>query len=134
MPQSEGATLRNESLPTSPANILTEIQKRSMTKEDRRLVVLGFMAHHDLALPPRAIYRNLRFKHEITFSYSSVDNYLDEFAKEGLMRRVRPEPLANGEVVDAGQGKGERAYYLITETGKAYFREHGRAGVAADTQ
>lgn len=90
----------------------------NMTKEDRRLQVLQFLAEYGLALPPRAIYRNLRLHYNITFGYSSVNNYLDAFVDEGLCDRVDPSKLEDRELVSMPPGKKNRAYYIITEEGK----------------
>lgn len=88
-----------------------------MGKEERRQVVLKFMADHELALPPRAIYRNLRLHEAVTFSYSSVLNYLEEYVEEGHITRIEPQPLADREVVPV-EDEDSRAYYLITQSGK----------------
>jgi len=96
-----------------------ESENPTMTKEDRRRVLLEFMSEYDLALPPKAIHRNIRLKWNATFSYSSTHNYLDEFVEEGLALRVEPEPLAAREVVEVENGDA-RAYYLITDEGKQY--------------
>lgn len=99
-------------------------KKSDMTKEDRRRVVLRFLADHNLALPQRAIFRNLRLHHAITFGYSSVDNYLDEFVEEGLCRRVDPTALEEErELADMPTGKEHRAYYIITDEGRAYLTQ-----------
>jgi len=96
-----------------------EMENSGMTKEDRRRVLLEFMSEYDLALPPKAIYRNIRLKWNATFSYSSIHNYLDEFVEEGLALRVEPEPLSAREVVEVESGES-RAYYMITDKGREY--------------
>lgn len=101
---------------TSKVRMADAPDSSGMTKEDRRQLLLEFMVEYDLALPPRAIYRNLRYKRHITFSYSSILNYLEEFVEEGLVRRIEPEPLASRDLVDATSEK-TRAYYIITEKG-----------------
>jgi len=40
--------------------------------EDRRVLVLEFLAEHDMPLPPLAIYAGLVRHHRITFSYRTV--------------------------------------------------------------
>jgi len=87
---------------------------------ERKDVILRFLADHQLALPQMVIFRNLKFHHEITFSYSTVDNKLDESEQEGLVRRVNPEMLEDGELVDIPGGKENRSYYIITEKGRDY--------------
>jgi len=98
-------------------------QSSDMGKEDRQLVVLAFLAEHGLALPQRAIFRNLKLHHGITFGYGSVDNYLDSFVEEGWARRVDPTELENRELVDLPGGKHNRAYYIITDEGREHIRD-----------
>lgn len=95
--------------------------KRTMGKEDRQRVVLEFLRDHPLALPPKLIYRNLKLRRNITFSDQSVDNYLAEFDEEGLVMRVKMDPLDSGELVEAGDD--ERAYYVITDAGVEYLED-----------
>jgi len=96
-----------------------EFENSDMTKEDRRRVLLEFMSEYDLALPPKAIHRNIRLKWNATFSYSSTHNYLEEFVEEGLAQRVEPKPLSAREIVEADNGDA-RAYYIITDAGHEY--------------
>jgi len=98
-------------------------QLGDMAKEDRQLIVLAFLAEHGLALPQRAIFRNLKLHHGITFGYGSVDNYLDSFVEEGWARRVDPTELENRELVDLPGGKHNRAYYIITDEGREHIRD-----------
>lgn len=91
-------------------------ENRDMGKEERRRVLLDFMADHQLALPPRAIHRNLRFREAATFGYSSVLNYLDHYVDEDLILRIEPEPLEDRKVL-ATDDEDIRAYYVITEAG-----------------
>lgn len=101
----------------SEVRIAEAANDRGMGKEERRRVVLEFMAGHQLALPPRAIYRNLRFRKAVTFSYSSVLNYLEEYVEEDLILRIEPKPLEDREVVPISEDENARAYYVITESG-----------------
>ena len=100
----------DEIIPEEPENSAME----------RKDIILRFLADHQLALPQMVIFRNLKFHHEITFSYSTVDNKLDESADEGLVRRVDPEKLVDGELVDLPGGKDNRSYYIITDKGREY--------------
>ena len=90
-----------------------------MGKEERRAVVLEFLARHELALPPAVIYRNLRFHHNITFSSKTIDSYLQHFVDQGKVRRVDPGALSKRELVDVDDSRG---YYLITDEGKQSIR------------
>lgn len=87
-----------------------------MTKAERKEVLLEFMAEHQLALPPSAIYRNLRLHKQITFSERSVENYLDEFVDEGLIARIAPGALKDRNVKEITD-RSQRAYYIITDEG-----------------
>ncbi len=80
------------------------------------------MSEYDLALPPKAIHRNIRLKWNATFGYSSVHNYLNEFVEEGLAVRVEPAPLENREIVEV-EANESRAYYMVTDEGKEYVTE-----------
>jgi len=80
--------------------------------------VLRFLNEHKLALPQGVIFRNLRYHYGITFGYSSVDNYLDQFVEEGLCRRVDPQKLEDRETADLPQGADKKGYYVITEKGR----------------
>jgi hypothetical protein len=94
--------------------IIRESHERdTVPKEERQQLVLNFMARHELALPPRAIFRNLRLQHNATFARRSLVNYLDELVDDGLLMRVQPEKLEDREIV-AANGSG---YYLITDAG-----------------
>jgi DNA-binding PadR family transcriptional regulator len=94
-----------------------EAESAAMERKD---IILRFLADHQLALPQMVIFRNLKFHHEITFSYSTVDNKLDKSAEEGLVQRIDPEKLRDGELVDLPGGKENRSYYIITDKGRKY--------------
>jgi hypothetical protein len=85
-----------------------------MGKEDRKEMVLQFLAETRLALPPAVLYRNLRLRQNATFSAKSLDNYLEELHTEGYVIRVDPEALEKREVVTIDDGRG---YWLVTEAG-----------------
>lgn len=91
-----------------------------MAAEDRQRIVLEFLSEYPLALPQKVIYRNLKLHRSITFQYSTVDNYLDEFAEEGWVRRIDPKELDDlpTHLVDLPGGKKNRSYYIITEEGR----------------
>ena len=86
----------------------------TMGKADRKQLVLGFLVHHGLALPPAALYRNLRLHHNATFSAKSLDNYLDELDTEGLVVRIDPDAMEERAVKPIDGGRG---YWLPTEAG-----------------
>lgn len=91
-----------------------------MGKRERKLVLLEFMAEYGLALPPKAIYRNLRLLEGITFSERSIENYLDEFVAESLVNRIDPERMEDAEIAEIQPGENQRrAYYIITDKGRA---------------
>lgn len=88
-----------------------------MSREDRVDLVLRFMADHELALPPRVIYRNLRLHWNATFGYSSMKNYLRQLVTDGYLRRVHPERLEDRALDEVDDGD-QKAYYIITEEGR----------------
>lgn len=94
---------------------------RDMTSEQRREVVLSFLAEHGLALKPKSIYRNLRFHHRITFGDETVKNILKELDEEGHARRIDPSALEKGDLVDLPEGEG-RGAYIATEEGRDHLR------------
>jgi hypothetical protein len=94
----------------------------SMAKQERRLVLLNFLADTKLAMPIGVIYRNLRYHVGITFSRPSIRNYLNECLEEGLVRRVKPEPLEARKLVDLDRGDERGGYWIITKTGREYVR------------
>lgn len=87
-----------------------------MGKADRKALVLEFLASTQLALPPSALFRNLRLRCNATFSESSLENYLAELEADGLVRRVDPEALADREIKELDDGRG---YWLISDAGAA---------------
>jgi hypothetical protein len=93
-----------------------------MGVDDRKRVVLEYMADTGAALPPKALYRNLRFHRNATFSYSAMNNYLVDFVRDGYARRVEKEPLEDRKLVDIPLDEEGRAYYIITEAGRDQLR------------
>jgi hypothetical protein len=94
-----------------------------MGKEERVRVVLEFLAEHGLALPPRAIFRNLRFHQNITFSLQSVENYLEELSNDGYVERVNPAALEKRQVEEVPADNSMKAYYVVTEAGRQHLRD-----------
>ncbi|WP_123539426.1 helix-turn-helix domain-containing protein [Halosimplex salinum] len=90
-----------------------------MPAEDRRVLVLEFLAEHDMPLPPLAIYSGLVRYHRITFSYRTVQNILSELTENGDIYRVDTSALRDGEITPIDDDESSRrAYYHITEQGK----------------
>jgi hypothetical protein len=87
-----------------------------MGKDERRRLLLEFMAEHPLALPPLSWYRNMKIHRDMTFSRDTLDNYLEEFVDEGLVARVHKEGLDKGEI-EPVDDEDYRAYYIITDEG-----------------
>lgn len=102
---------------------MVEKDPDDMTKRERKEVVLRFMAEHGLALPPRAIYRNLKVNHSITFQPKTVENYLDEFLEDGLVSRVDPKALDDGRISELREDADRRAYYIVTADGIKWLEE-----------
>jgi len=87
-----------------------------MSKEDRKQLVLEYLAHTGLALPPAVLYRNLRLRQNATFSSSTLENYLDELGADGLLTRIDPDAMENREFVEIDEGRG---YWVATDDGLA---------------
>jgi hypothetical protein len=85
-----------------------------MSKEDRKSLVLQYLVHTRLALPPSVLFRNLRLRQNATFSESTLGNYLDELREEGLITRIDPEAMVDREVVEIDDGRG---YWMATDGG-----------------
>jgi len=77
-------------------------------------LVLGYLAHTGLALPPAVLYRNLRLWQNATFSERTLGNYLEELAADGLVMRIDPEAMADRKVEEVDGGRG---YWLATDAG-----------------
>ncbi|MBX0296788.1 MarR family transcriptional regulator [Haloarcula nitratireducens] len=90
-----------------------------MPPEERRKVVLEFMADHSIALPPKAIFRGLKIEKGITFSYRTVQTILSELEEQGFVARVDKESLDEGNIQPIPEDEaGRRAYYMITMDGR----------------
>jgi len=96
-------------------NTLSQKTSGEMGKQDRKALVLQYLVHTRLALPPAVLYRNLRLRQNATFSESTLKNYLDELEAEGLIKRVDPEKMTEREVVAVENGRG---YWMATERGR----------------
>jgi len=86
-----------------------------MSKEDRKALVLQYLVHTRLALPPSVLFRNLRLRQNATFSSSTLDNYLEELHAEGLITRIDPAAMEDREVVKIDEGRG---YWVATDAGR----------------
>lgn len=96
-------------------NTYTQKEPAQMGKQDRKALVLQYLVHTRLALPPAVLYRNLRLRQNATFSESTLKNYLDELEAEGLIKRVDPEAMVEREAVAVENGRG---YWMATERGR----------------
>jgi len=87
--------------------------------EERREKVLAFLAEHDIALPPLAIYGGLKRQEGITFSYRTIQNALSDLIEDGMVQRVDTDKLrSDGEIHPIEDSSGRRSYYFITEKGR----------------
>jgi|AntDeeMetagen285_2_1112576.scaffolds.fasta_scaffold11534_2 predicted transcriptional regulator len=78
----------------------------SMSKEDRREVILQFMADTGLALPPAPLYYNMKEEMFVTFSKRTMQRLLKEMRGEGLVCKIE-------------QGDG---YWKVTDEGREYLQ------------
>lgn len=86
-----------------------------MSKEDRKALLLAYLVHTGLALPPSVLYRNLRLHQNATFGEKTLHNYLDELGDEGLVKRIDPAAMEQRKVVEIDDG---RAYWMATDAGR----------------
>jgi len=86
-----------------------------MSKEDRKQLVLEYLAQTGLGLPPLALYRNLRLRQNATFSEKTLYNYLEELEAEGLVMRVDPDAMVDRKITEVDDGQ---AYWMATESGQ----------------
>ncbi len=79
----------------------------SMSKEDRREIILQFLADTGLAMPPAPLFYNMKEEMFVTFSKRTMQRLLKEMREEGLVRKIE-------------QGDG---YWEITEQGREYLAD-----------
>ena len=96
-------------------NNMAAIKTTDMSKADRKALLLGYLVHTGLALPPAVLYRNLRLQQNATFGEKTLNNYLDELADEGLVKRIDPHAMEHREVVEIEDGRG---YWIATKAGR----------------
>lgn len=89
-----------------------------MGKEDRKRRVLKLLADSGLALPPAVIFRNVKLR-GATFERRIINDYLKELAEDGLIEKVDPEALEEGEIESIDLS--EEGYFVITEAGLDVF-------------
>jgi predicted transcriptional regulator len=76
----------------------------NMGKEERMRQVLGILVESGLALPPAAIFYNLK-ERGATFERTSLDNYVRELREDGMIERV----------------DDRKGYYRATQKGRDYY-------------
>jgi len=96
---------------TNPADSKSKL----MSKEDRKQLVLEYLAHTGLGLPPLALYRNLRLRQNATFSEKTLYNYLEELEADDLVMRIDPDAMVDRELKEIDDGQ---AYWIATESGQ----------------
>lgn len=86
----------------------------NVAREERIQLVLGYLVESDSALPPAAIFRNLKLR-GATFERRSVTNFLADLHDRGLVQKVDMDALDEGriEVVSAD----EQGYWMATDKG-----------------
>jgi hypothetical protein len=107
---SESSNIRRQ-FDKSPIHKPNLMHTADMGKQDRVDLVRDFLAYHQLALPPRVIHRNLRLRHNATFSFSACNNYLSELVESGDIQRLEPAALENRELIETDPGD---SYYFIS--------------------
>jgi len=86
-----------------------------VSKEDRKLQVLEFLAETRIAMPRTVLFRNLSYR-GAKFSDSSLKNYLRELREDGLVERIDAEEFKNGRVRVSDSDPG---YWIVTKEGYA---------------
>jgi len=82
-------------------------------KAERKDFIIEFLEETRVALPRKALYRNLAYR-KADFSDSSLKNYLGELREEGLVERIDAKKFANGTVQISDDDPG---YWIITKQG-----------------
>lgn len=92
--------------------------------EDREDQLLAFFTEHEIAVPPRVLFRALKVQHNITFSHSTVENILYRLRDDSEVMRVDKNALDNGKIVELPEDATDRrTYYFITEKGRERLAE-----------
>ena len=88
--------------------------RANVAREERIQLVLAYLVESDSALPPAAIFRNLKLR-GATFERRSVTTFLAELHERGLVQKVDMDALDEGriEVVDTD----EQGYWMATDEG-----------------
>ena len=86
-----------------------------VAREERLRLVLEYLVETESALPPAAIFRNLKLR-GATFERRSVTYFLADLHDRGLVEKVDTTALESGRVVAVGQG--EPGYWVATEAGR----------------
>ena len=86
-------------------------------------MVLDFIAQHEMALPPLAIWGGINREYRVTFSYRTMQNILSDLVESGDLFKVDPEILREeAEIREVPNPSGRRSYYFITEKGRERIR------------
>lgn len=93
---------------------------RGLEKPERKRAVLDFLAMTRLALPPQAIFRNLRLHYNVEAGYKTIRRYLGELVEENLARRIEGQPVEQRRLVDADNG---RAWYVVSGEGLSVYHQ-----------
>jgi hypothetical protein len=94
--------------------------KADVAKEDRKRRVIAFLVDSGMALPRKALFRNLKFQ-GADFSDSSLKNYLGELREESLVERVDAKAFAEGRVTPSDDDPG---YWIATGDGVERIQEY----------
>jgi len=99
------------------SKVVTKDSQR-VTRKERENEVVQLLAEFKVPLPPKAIYRALKVKKGITFSYSTVGNILRRLRKDGEVMRCDKDALDQGEIKALPDAeKDRRTYYYLTNRG-----------------
>jgi len=93
-----------------------------MGKEDRVMRVLGVLVESECVLPPVVIFRNAKIR-GADFERRSIDNYLYDLYEDGYIRKLDPDALDNGDIVDM-DWEESGGYYVATGAGERAFHSY----------
>lgn len=123
MDEQENGCTSNTHIGNSGGSKVNPRNGDDVPKIDSELVVLEFLASHEVPMQPSQIYGGLVLHQRITFSYRTLQNKIASLVEKGEIKRVKID-TGEGVVRDiTDSDSGQRANYMITDAGKARVRD-----------
>jgi repressor of nif and glnA expression len=101
------------------ATMHTSADGGNVGREDRIKRVLDVLADSGCAMPPAVIFRNAKLR-GADFERRSVNNYLTDLHERGLVIKVDPASLDDGDVVEIDIS--EEGYFMATDEAPDYLQ------------